>query len=132
MQDPTYLLDRTLRPREAVAEARDWLLDLDWAGGEDDVEAIELANDVTIVAAVQRFYEGGWKAFAIAAGYWSGLTPREREANASAARRDDVLYGREPSGTPTEMLALRRLYGERESSLEDAVQAAFLRGEFDD
>jgi hypothetical protein len=74
--DPVDLLDRTLRPREVVRDARGWLLDC--FGETDEVEAIELLNAVGVVAAVNRHYVGGWVGFASEAGAWDGRTPRER------------------------------------------------------
>lgn len=55
--EPLYL---AARPREATAEARDWLLD---AFGPDARNEIRLLNAVGIVAAVERHYEGGWQQF---------------------------------------------------------------------
>jgi hypothetical protein len=75
--DPVDLYDRTTRPRETVADARAWLLDCEWAEGEDAHEQIVLLNDVGVIAAVERHYEGGWKAFAD--DRWDGRTPRERQ-----------------------------------------------------
>jgi hypothetical protein len=57
------LLDLTPRPRQACAEGRDWLLELEWREGEDAYETIRLLNQVGIVRAVERHYDGGWKQF---------------------------------------------------------------------
>jgi len=77
--DYADLYDRTIRSREAVEAAREWLLDCDWAEGEDAHEQIVLLNAVGVIAATERHHEGGWVAFAQANGYWDGRTPRERE-----------------------------------------------------
>ena len=79
MMDAVDLYDRTLRPREAVEDARGWLLDLDWAEGEDAYDRIGLLNAVGVIAAVERHYDGGWVGFARDGGVWSGRTPRERQ-----------------------------------------------------
>ena len=65
MQDEQVwqLLDLTPRVRQAVEEARAWLLDCEWAEGEDARETIRLLNHVGIVSAVERHYEGGWLEF---------------------------------------------------------------------
>lgn len=78
--DLAHLYDCTIRPREAVELAREWLLDCDWAEGEDAVEAIRLASAVGVIGAVQCHYDGGWIEFAKSEGLWDGRTPREREA----------------------------------------------------
>jgi len=85
--DAADAYDRTLEPRKAVELAREWLLDCEWAEGEDAVEQINLANAVTIIGAVECHYEGGWEAFAKSEDLWSGLTPRERHK----ARMDALL-----------------------------------------
>lgn len=70
------LYDRTIQPRDTVRVARESLLD----SGCFDPEWVELLNEVGVVEAVDRFFIGGWIAFAQEEGRWSGLTPREREA----------------------------------------------------
>jgi len=87
MFDPADAYDRTLEPRKAVELAREWLLDCEWAEGEDAVEQINLANAVTIIGAVECHYDGGWQGFAKCEGLWSGLTPRERGIKA----REDYM-----------------------------------------
>jgi len=57
------LYDLAARPREAVRDARAWLLDCEWAEGEDAVEEIQVLNALGIIMAVERHYDGGWKAF---------------------------------------------------------------------
>ena len=99
MFDPADAYDRTLEPRKAIELAREWLLDCEWAEGEDAVEQINLANAVTIIGAVECHYEGGWEAFAKSEDLWSGLTPRERYSGIhmlrkTAEAREAHLQGR--------------------------------------
>ncbi|HEY7421492.1 MAG TPA: hypothetical protein VH541_05735 [Gaiellaceae bacterium] len=60
--DPADWLASTPSPREACRQAREWLLDLEWEG-ESDRETIELLNQVGLVAAIERYYDGGWGEF---------------------------------------------------------------------
>jgi hypothetical protein len=57
------LLAATPRPREAVAEARSWLLDC-FGDEPEAARQIRYANAVRIVKFVERHYDGGWNAFA--------------------------------------------------------------------
>lgn len=50
-----------VRPREAVADGRAWLLDC--FADEYDRETIESLNWLKIVASVDRYYEGGYAQF---------------------------------------------------------------------
>jgi len=55
------LYSRALRPREAVADARDWLLDC--FTNEDSQVDIRVASVPVVVRGVERYYAGGWLAF---------------------------------------------------------------------
>ena len=57
------LYDLAARPREAAADARAWLLDCEWAEGDDAHDTIRLLNAVGLIAAVERHYEGGYRQF---------------------------------------------------------------------
>lgn len=59
--DTDTLYSWAARPREAVAEARSWLLD---CFPENEAE-IRLLNAASIIIAVEKHYEGGWKAFLV-------------------------------------------------------------------
>lgn len=50
-----------VRPREAVADARTWLLDC--FSDEEDQEEIRTLNAIRIVQSVETHYEGGYTAF---------------------------------------------------------------------
>lgn len=52
---------------QAVADARDWLLDC----FPNDADEILALGDIGIVQAMQRHYEGGWGQFALDGQYFS-------------------------------------------------------------
>jgi hypothetical protein len=57
------LLATTPRPREAIAEARDWLLDC-FGNEPEAARQIRYANAVRIIKFVERHYVDGWHAVA--------------------------------------------------------------------
>ena len=60
--DTETLYYKAARPREACADAKDWLLDC--FGDDPDAEKqIMLLSGVTIVKAVEQHYDGGWLQF---------------------------------------------------------------------
>ena len=50
-----------IRPREAVRDARDWLLDC--FSDEEDQDEIRLLNAVRIVQSIETHYQGGYTQF---------------------------------------------------------------------
>lgn len=60
-----------VRPREAVQDARAWLLDC--FSDEDDVAEIRSLNAIRIVQSVETHYEGGYRAFLLAGDNLKGV-----------------------------------------------------------
>jgi len=50
------------RPREAVVDAKDWLLDV-FEHDEDAHDEIRLLTAATVIPHIERIYFGGWTAF---------------------------------------------------------------------
>lgn len=57
------LLYLAARPREAVADAKDWLLDC--YEDEESREEIGLLNAVATMKSVEGLYAGGWRQFCV-------------------------------------------------------------------